>query len=59
MKRAGSTAPDKILAAMPGTRYEGVLGQERFDAKGDLVHGTISLYKYVGGKQTLLDYVRN
>ncbi|MEX3951413.1 branched-chain amino acid ABC transporter substrate-binding protein [Paraburkholderia sp. EG287B] len=59
MERAGSTAPDKILAAMPATNYEGVLGQTQFDSKGDLVHGTISLYKYVGGKQTLLDYVKN
>jgi branched-chain amino acid transport system substrate-binding protein len=59
MKRAGSTAPDKILAAMPATYYEGVLGQTQFDSKGDLVHGTISLYKYVGGKQTLLDYMKN
>jgi branched-chain amino acid transport system substrate-binding protein len=59
MQRAGSTASDKILAAMPATDYEGVLGQTRFDAKGDLQHGTISLYKYVSGKQTLLDYVKN
>jgi branched-chain amino acid transport system substrate-binding protein len=59
MKRAGSTAPDKILAAMPATNYKGVLGQTQFDSKGDLLHGTISLYKYVGGKQTLLDYVTN
>ncbi|MCA8023564.1 branched-chain amino acid ABC transporter substrate-binding protein [Burkholderia metallica] len=59
MKRAGSATPDKILAAMPATNYEGVLGRTQFDAKGDLLHGTISLYKYVGGKQTLLDYVKN
>lgn len=59
MKRAGSTAHDKILAAMPATNYQGVLGQAQFDAKGDLLHGMISLYKYVGGKQTLLDYVKN
>ncbi len=59
MKRAGSTAPDKILAAMPATNYQGVLGQTQFDAKGDLLHGTISLYKYVAGKQTLLDFVKN
>jgi branched-chain amino acid transport system substrate-binding protein len=59
MKRAGSTAPDKILAAMPATDYQGVLGETQFDAKGDLLHGTISLYKYVDGKQTLLDYVKN
>ncbi|AVR21439.1 branched-chain amino acid ABC transporter substrate-binding protein [Burkholderia multivorans] len=59
MKRAGSASPDKILAAMPATDYQGVLGQTQFDAKGDLRHGTISIYKYVGGKQTLLDFVKN
>lgn len=59
MKRAGSTDPARVLAAMPSTNYEGVLGQTQFDSKGDLLHGTISLYKYVGGKQTLLDYVKN
>ncbi|MBB2928045.1 branched-chain amino acid ABC transporter substrate-binding protein [Paraburkholderia silvatlantica] len=58
MKRAGSTAPDKILAAMPATDYQGVLGETQFDSKGDLKHGVISLYKYVGGKQTLLDVVK-
>jgi branched-chain amino acid transport system substrate-binding protein len=58
MKRADSAAPDKILAAMPRTDYQGVLGETQFDAKGDLRHGVISLYKYVGGKQTLLDYVK-
>lgn len=59
MKRADSTAPDKILAAMPATNYQGVLGKMQFDSKGDLLHGTISLYKYVDGKQTLLDFMRN
>lgn len=59
MKRSGSTEPDKILAAMPATNFQGVLGQTQFDGKGDLLHGTISLYKYVSGKQTLLDYVKN
>jgi branched-chain amino acid transport system substrate-binding protein len=58
MKRAGSTAPDKILAAMPATDYQGVLGETQFDDKGDLRHGVISLYKYVDGKQMLLDYVQ-
>ncbi|PXW28446.1 branched-chain amino acid ABC transporter substrate-binding protein [Paraburkholderia caballeronis] len=57
MKRAQSTEPDKILAAMPATDHHGVLGETQFDAKGDLRHGVISLYKYVGGKQTLLSVV--
>ncbi|MFC0576678.1 branched-chain amino acid ABC transporter substrate-binding protein [Paraburkholderia solisilvae] len=57
MKRAQSTEPAKILAAMPATDYHGVLGETQFDSKGDLKHGVISLYKYVDGKQALLGVV--
>jgi branched-chain amino acid transport system substrate-binding protein len=57
MKRAQSTEPAKILAAMPATDYRGVLGETQFDSKGDLKHGVISLYKYVDGKQALLGVV--
>ncbi|WP_414444030.1 branched-chain amino acid ABC transporter substrate-binding protein [Burkholderia sp. 22PA0106] len=57
MKRAQSTEPARILAAMPATHYQGVLGDTQFDANGDLKHGVISLYRYVGGKQTLLGVV--
>ncbi|CAG4889196.1 branched-chain amino acid ABC transporter substrate-binding protein [Paraburkholderia saeva] len=57
MKRAQSTEPAKILAAMPATDHQGVLGQTQFDPKGDLRHGVISLYQYVGGKQALLGVV--
>ncbi len=57
MRRAQSTDPAKILAAMPYTDHHGVLGETQFDAKGDLRHGVISLYKYVGGKQALLGVV--
>jgi len=57
MKRANSTDPAKILAEMPTTDYKGVIGETQFDAHGDLKHGVISLYDYVGGKQTLLDVV--
>jgi branched-chain amino acid transport system substrate-binding protein len=57
MKRAQSTDSAKILAAMPATDYHGVLGETQFDSKGDLRHGVISLYKYVGGKQALLGVV--
>src|ERR1700712_4174364 len=52
MKRANSTDPAKILAAMPATDYTGVLGETQFDSHGDLRQGMISLYHYVGGNQT-------
>lgn len=58
MKRANSTDPAKILAAMPGTDYKGVLGETQFDSHGDLKQGMISLYHYVGGAQKLLDVVK-
>lgn len=58
MKRANSIDPAKILAAMPGTDYTGVLGETQFDSHGDLKQGMISLYHYVGGTQKLLDVVK-
>jgi branched-chain amino acid transport system substrate-binding protein len=58
MKRANSTDPAKILAAMPTTDYKGVIGETVFDSKGDLKHGVISLYDYKGGKKTFLDQVK-
>jgi branched-chain amino acid transport system substrate-binding protein len=58
MKRANSTDPAKILAAMPSTDYHGVIGETQFDSHGDLKHGVISLYDYKGGKKTLLNEVQ-
>jgi branched-chain amino acid transport system substrate-binding protein len=58
MKRAGSTDPAKILAAMPATDHKGIIGETAFDAKGDLKHGVISLYRYQDGKKTFIDEVR-
>jgi branched-chain amino acid transport system substrate-binding protein len=58
MKRAGSTDSAKILAAMPATDHKGIIGETTFDAKGDLKHGVISLYRYQDGKKTFIDEVR-
>ncbi len=55
MKRASSVDPAKILAAMPATNYDGVIGKVQFDAHGDLKHGVISMYGYKAGKRTLID----
>lgn len=57
MKRAHSTDPAKILAAMPTTDYKGVIGETTFTDKGDLRHGAISIFSYKGGKKILLDVV--
>jgi branched-chain amino acid transport system substrate-binding protein len=58
MKRANSTEPEKILAAMSHTDYAGVTGEIKFDAKGDLKQGVVSLYRYDAGKKTLIDIVK-
>lgn len=58
MKRANSTDPAKILAAMPSTDYKGVIGETSFTAQGDLRHGAISIFSYKDGQKVLLDVVR-
>jgi branched-chain amino acid transport system substrate-binding protein len=58
MRRANSTDPAKILAAMPATDYKGVTGETAFDSKGDLRSGVISIYGYRSGKKTFFDEVK-
>ncbi|WP_439891882.1 branched-chain amino acid ABC transporter substrate-binding protein [Ralstonia sp. 25C] len=58
MKRANSTDAAKILAAMPATNYNGVIGNIAFDAKGDLKEGSITLYNYKDKKKSVLDVVK-
>ena len=58
MKRANSTDPAKVLAAMPATDYKGVIGETSFTPQGDLKHGAISVFTYRSGKKALLDIVK-
>ncbi|MGH8777956.1 branched-chain amino acid ABC transporter substrate-binding protein [Paraburkholderia sp.] len=58
MKRANSVKASAILAAMPKTDYNGIIGKIEFDSKGDLAHPTISLYDYKSGQKSLLDVVK-
>jgi len=58
MKRANSTDPAAILAAIPNTDYAGLTGQIRFDAKGDLKQSAITLNQYKDGKLMTLDVVK-
>jgi len=41
---------EKILAALPSVDYKGVLGETRFDAKGDTLNHTITLFQVKDGK---------
>lgn len=58
MKRANSTDRTKILAAMPATSYEGVIGRIAFDPRGDLRNAAITIYQFKDRKKTVMDVVR-
>lgn len=50
MKRAGSADPAKYLPEVAKTDYQGVTGNIKFDAKGDVVDGAVTVYQVKGGK---------
>src|SRR5512139_524611 len=59
MKRAGSSDPAKYLAELPKTDFQGVTGRIRFDAKGDLTGGAVTLYQVKAGKWQTLETLHN
>ncbi len=50
MKKAGSVESAKILEKLPSTDYKGITGPIKFDDKGDIKDGPITMFKAVGGK---------
>jgi branched-chain amino acid transport system substrate-binding protein len=50
MKKAGSVESAKILEKLPSTDYKGLTGPIKFDDKGDIRDGPITMFKAVGGK---------
>lgn len=59
MKRANSSDPAKYLAELPKTDYQGVTGHIRFDSKGDLTNGAVTLYQVKSGKWQALQTIQN
>jgi branched-chain amino acid transport system substrate-binding protein len=59
MKRADSSDPAKYLAELPKTDYQGVTGRVRFDAKGDITGGAVTLYQVKDGKWVTLETVQS
>jgi branched-chain amino acid transport system substrate-binding protein len=57
MKRANSSDPAKYLAELPKTDYQGVTGHIRFDTKGDITGGAVTLYQVKDGKWVTLETV--
>jgi branched-chain amino acid transport system substrate-binding protein len=58
MKRSNSTDSAKILAAMPDTKMQGLVGNIAFDNKGDMKEGVITLYDFKDKKKTVLDVIK-
>lgn len=54
MKRAGSSDPARYLPYLKNTDYKGVIGETRFDSKGDLKDAALTLYTYKDGKRESL-----
>lgn len=59
MKRAGSSDPAKYLAELPKTDYQGVTGHIRFDTRGDITGGAVTLYQVRDGRWQTLETVRS
>ena len=59
MRRADSADPHKYLAALAGTDYQGVTGPVRFDAKGDVAGGSVTIYRVQNGAWQGLETVRS
>lgn len=58
MKRGNTTTPAGILAQMPTTNYNGLIGNVAFDPKGDMKEGIITLYEFKDKKKAVLDIVK-
>jgi branched-chain amino acid transport system substrate-binding protein len=59
MKRADSSDPAKYLSELPKTDYQGVTGHIRFDTKGDITGGAVTLYQVKDGKWQTLETVQS
>ena len=58
MKRANSVEPTKILAVMPQTNFEGLIGNIAFEDNGDLRDGIITIYNYQNKKKSVLEIIK-
>ena len=57
MQKAGSSDPAKYLPELAKIRHEGVTAQIRFDEKGDIKGGAVTLYQVKKGKWEVLETV--
>ena len=58
MKRADSSEPAKVIAALAQTDYQGVTGPLKFDDKGDTLGGAVTMYEVKNGAWQVLETVK-
>ncbi len=58
MVTAGSADPAAYLPALKAIDHQGVTGRIRFDEKGDIVNGALTLMTYKGGERTTIAVIR-
>lgn len=58
MQQANSVDPKKYLPVLARIRHTGVTGKIAFDKNGDIRNGTLSIYTFRNGQQTLLTVTR-
>jgi branched-chain amino acid transport system substrate-binding protein len=58
MQNAKSADPKKYLPELHKISYPGVTGTIKFDPKGDIKDGALTLYTFKGGKKTKIDVIR-
>lgn len=59
MQRAGTTDPAKVKKELAKTDYNGVTSRIRFDARGDLAQGAITVYRAVDGQWQVLKTIES
>jgi branched-chain amino acid transport system substrate-binding protein len=55
MQRAGSVSASAIVRALPSSDFKGVTGRIRFDQRGDLAAGAMTLYTFGGSRRETVD----
>ncbi len=59
MKIADSYESEKIAAAMPQVHFDGVTGRIRFDERGDIVNGAVTMQQVIRQQLKVIDVIQD
>jgi branched-chain amino acid transport system substrate-binding protein len=55
---SGSHDPRRYLPFLRNINYKGITGEIRFDSKGDIINGPLTLYTYKNGRRSEISVIR-